>query len=152
MGPVNTTPLQILILKSDRLYAEFLRQIEDLVKVEAGIRARGLPKDAKDLLDLKKKGFSDERLAELEKARAWSPRLISKIESHIRSGDDEALFRINPYTFAKQRGLNEAEVIDLRTLAPLDDEAIFATVRPNDAPSAVVPPPIMTKYCGTALP
>ncbi len=55
----------------------------------------------------------DERLADLEKARAWSPRLISKLESHIRSGDDEALFRINPYTFAMQRGLNEAEVIDL---------------------------------------
>ncbi len=43
----------------------FLRQIEELVKVEAAIRAHGLPKDAKGLLDLKKKGFSDERLAEL---------------------------------------------------------------------------------------
>src|SRR5689334_15757879 len=55
----------------------------------------------------------DESLAELEKARAWSPRLISKLESHIRSGDDAGLFRINPYTFAKQRGLNDAEVVDL---------------------------------------
>jgi carbamoyl-phosphate synthase large subunit len=43
----------------------FLRQIEELVTVEAEIRAKGLPKDAKGLLDLKKKGFSDERLAEL---------------------------------------------------------------------------------------
>jgi carbamoyl-phosphate synthase large subunit len=43
----------------------FLRQIEQLVKIEAEIRAKGLPKDAKDFIDLKKKGFSDERLGEL---------------------------------------------------------------------------------------
>jgi carbamoyl-phosphate synthase large subunit len=43
----------------------FLRQIEELVAIEADLRAKGLPKDAKGLLDLKKKGFSDERLAEL---------------------------------------------------------------------------------------
>jgi len=43
----------------------FLRQIEQLVAIEAEVRAKGLPKDAKGLLDLKKKGFSDERLAEL---------------------------------------------------------------------------------------
>jgi carbamoyl-phosphate synthase large subunit len=43
----------------------FLRQIEQLVTIEAELRAKGLPKDAKGLLDLKKKGFSDERLAEL---------------------------------------------------------------------------------------
>ena len=40
----------------------FLRQIEQLVKIEAEVRAKGLPKDAKDFIDLKKKGFSDERL------------------------------------------------------------------------------------------
>jgi carbamoyl-phosphate synthase large subunit len=43
----------------------FLRQIEQLVQIEAEVRASGLPTDAKELLDLKKKGFSDERLAEL---------------------------------------------------------------------------------------
>ena len=43
----------------------FLRQIEQLVTIEAEVRTKGLPKDAKSLLDLKKKGFSDERLAEL---------------------------------------------------------------------------------------
>ncbi|HTQ33250.1 MAG TPA: carbamoyl-phosphate synthase large subunit, partial [Stellaceae bacterium] len=43
----------------------FLRQIAELVEVEAGLRKDGLPKDAKALLELKKKGFSDERLAEL---------------------------------------------------------------------------------------
>lgn len=55
----------------------------------------------------------DGRLAELEKARAWSPRLVSKLESHIRSAEDEALYRINPFTFAKERNLQENEVIDL---------------------------------------
>jgi class 3 adenylate cyclase len=55
----------------------------------------------------------DERLAKLETARAWSPRLVSKLEGHIRSADDEALFRINPLAFAAERGLAEDEVIDL---------------------------------------
>jgi len=43
----------------------FLRQIEGLVRIESEIRDHGLPEDAKGLIDLKKKGFSDERLAEL---------------------------------------------------------------------------------------
>ena len=55
----------------------------------------------------------DERLAELETARTWSPRLVSKLESHIRSADEEALFRINPFTFAREKNLKETEVIDL---------------------------------------
>ena len=45
----------------------FLRQIEDLVTVEASLRKNGLPKDAKALLEIKKKGFSDDRLSELTK-------------------------------------------------------------------------------------
>ena len=48
----------------------FLRQIEQLVKIEAVLRAKGLPKDAKEFIDLKKKGFSDERLAELTRHSA----------------------------------------------------------------------------------
>ena len=55
----------------------------------------------------------DERLAELEKARAWSPRLVSKLESHIRSADEEGLFRVNPFTFAREKNLKETEIIDL---------------------------------------
>ena len=55
----------------------------------------------------------DERLAALEEARAWSPRLVSKLENHIRTADDLALFRINAFSFAKQRHLPEDEVIDL---------------------------------------
>ncbi|MEO8558703.1 MAG: carbamoyl-phosphate synthase large subunit [Rhodospirillales bacterium] len=43
----------------------FLRQIEELVQIEARIRKEGLPKDRQGLLELKKRGFSDDRLAEL---------------------------------------------------------------------------------------
>ncbi len=43
----------------------FLRQIEDLIATEAGIRAAGLPGDAERLRDLKAMGFSDARLAQL---------------------------------------------------------------------------------------
>jgi class 3 adenylate cyclase len=55
----------------------------------------------------------DERLAALEEARAWSPRLVSKLENHIRTADDQALFRVNAFSFAKERNLPENEVIDL---------------------------------------
>ncbi len=55
----------------------------------------------------------DERLAALEQARAWSPRLISRLENHIRSADDLALFRINAFSFARERHLAENEIIDL---------------------------------------
>src|SRR5258708_20955027 len=57
--------------------------------------------------------FLDERLAALEEARAWSPRLVSKLENHIRTADDQALFRINAFSFANERNLPENEVIDL---------------------------------------
>ena len=55
----------------------------------------------------------DDRLAKLETVRAWSPRLLSRLETHIRSADDDALFRINPFTFARERSLREDEVIEL---------------------------------------
>jgi class 3 adenylate cyclase len=55
----------------------------------------------------------DERLAALEGARGWSPRVISKLESHIRTADDVALFRINPIRFAAEKNIAEAETIDL---------------------------------------
>jgi class 3 adenylate cyclase len=55
----------------------------------------------------------DERLAALESARAWSPRVVSKLESHIRSAEDAGLLRINPLTFAAEKGLAEEEAIDL---------------------------------------
>ena len=43
----------------------FLSQIETIVRTEERVRQNGLPKDAPELLKLKKMGFSDERLAEL---------------------------------------------------------------------------------------
>jgi carbamoyl-phosphate synthase large subunit len=43
----------------------FLREIEALVKIEAEVRKKGLPKDRAGLARLKRQGFSDARLAEL---------------------------------------------------------------------------------------
>ncbi|MBI2718920.1 MAG: carbamoyl-phosphate synthase large subunit [Rhizobiales bacterium] len=43
----------------------FLRQIEEIVRMEETIRERGLPKDAANLRRLKAMGFSDKRLADL---------------------------------------------------------------------------------------
>ncbi len=55
----------------------------------------------------------DEALAGLETAKAWSPRVISKLESHIRAADEAALFRINPFNFAREKNISESETIDL---------------------------------------
>ena len=50
----------------------FLRQIEDIVKTEAGIKANGLPRTTHELIELKSKGFSDKRLGELVgQAEGW---------------------------------------------------------------------------------
>jgi carbamoyl-phosphate synthase large subunit len=43
----------------------FLRQIEELVRMEEVVRAHGLPKDVVNLRKLKAMGFSDKRLAQL---------------------------------------------------------------------------------------
>ena len=55
----------------------------------------------------------DEALAALETARVWSPRVVSKLEAHIRSADDAALLRINPISFATEKNIGEEEAIDL---------------------------------------
>lgn len=55
----------------------------------------------------------DEGLARLEAARSWSPRVVSRLEALIRDGGDGDLFRINPFTFARQRELSTEEAIDL---------------------------------------
>lgn len=55
----------------------------------------------------------EQRLAKLEGARAWSPRVVSRLESLIRSGEDSALFRVNPLKFAHERSIAESEAIDL---------------------------------------
>ncbi len=55
----------------------------------------------------------EERLTLLESARTWSPRLVSKLEGHIRSASDAELLRINPIKFANDKNFNEEEAIDL---------------------------------------
>ena len=55
----------------------------------------------------------DALLSQLESARPWSPRLVSKLETFVRSASDLELFRINPFQFAAERGSSEAETLDL---------------------------------------
>jgi class 3 adenylate cyclase len=53
------------------------------------------------------------RLTALEAARPWSPRVVSRLETLLRSETEEALFRINPLQFATEKAIAEAEAIDL---------------------------------------
>jgi hypothetical protein len=55
----------------------------------------------------------EHRLSELEKAHNWNPRVISKLETFIRTADDYDLFRINPIQYGNARGMSDAETIDL---------------------------------------
>src|SRR4051794_41829225 len=55
----------------------------------------------------------DERLAGLEAARAWSPRVVSRLEALLREGEDAALFRVNPFALAAERDLDPDEAVDL---------------------------------------
>jgi class 3 adenylate cyclase len=55
----------------------------------------------------------EHRMTEVERARAWSPRVISKLEGLLRSGDEAALHRINPLAFARERAVSESEAVDL---------------------------------------
>lgn len=52
-------------------------------------------------------------LAAIEGARTWSPRVISRLEHHVRTAPDEELFRINPLHWASERGVDEYEAVDL---------------------------------------
>jgi class 3 adenylate cyclase len=55
----------------------------------------------------------EERLVALEAAKSWSPRVVSRLETLLRTGPDEALYRINPIRFATEKSIAEAEGIDL---------------------------------------
>src|SRR6516164_6348303 len=55
----------------------------------------------------------EERLVVLEAAKSWSPRVVSRLETLLRSGTDEALYRINPIHFATEKSIAEPEAIDL---------------------------------------
>jgi class 3 adenylate cyclase len=58
-------------------------------------------------------GLLDEKLTELEQAKNWSPRVISRLETTIRTADDYDLFRLNPIRFATDKNMVENEAIDL---------------------------------------
>ena len=55
----------------------------------------------------------DAKLTELETARQWKPRVISKLEAMIQTADDYDLFRVNPIQFAEDKAIDEGESIDL---------------------------------------
>lgn len=55
----------------------------------------------------------DEQLAQLEQARPWSPRVVSKLETFIRSAPDVDLFRVNPVQYALERTMSAAETLNL---------------------------------------
>ncbi|HET6485443.1 MAG TPA: DUF5939 domain-containing protein [Spirochaetia bacterium] len=54
-----------------------------------------------------------ESLASLVKARPWSPGVIQKLETLVKTADDYDLFRINPLRFAADRLIPEQEAIDV---------------------------------------
>ena len=55
----------------------------------------------------------ESKMTEIEQARSWSPRVVSKFENLLRSGDELELYRVNPLAFARDRAIAEGEAIDL---------------------------------------
>lgn len=55
----------------------------------------------------------EEALATVEKARNWSPRVISKLENAIHTASDEELFRVSPLQWAAEKNIDEHEAVDL---------------------------------------
>jgi class 3 adenylate cyclase len=55
----------------------------------------------------------EESLAKVERARNWSPRVISKLENAIRTAGDDDLFRVSPLQWAAEKNMAEHEAIDL---------------------------------------
>jgi len=53
------------------------------------------------------------QLSRLEQARPWSPRVMSKLETFIRSAPDVDVFRVNPMQYALERSMAESEAVDL---------------------------------------
>jgi class 3 adenylate cyclase len=58
-------------------------------------------------------GLLDEKLGALEKARAWSPRTMAKLEALLHAPEEAALLRINPLAFARERSVPATEALDL---------------------------------------
>ena len=57
-------------------------------------------------------------LATIEGARSWSPRVVSRLEHQVRAARDEDLFRLNPLTWASERGVDEYEAWTCSCTAP----------------------------------
>ncbi len=55
----------------------------------------------------------EQKLEALERVRSWGPRVVSKLEGLLRVEDDVRLFRANALAFAAERGIDEAETVDL---------------------------------------
>jgi hypothetical protein len=55
----------------------------------------------------------DNLLTQLEQARSWSARTISKLETLIRAEGATPLFRLDPLTLARDKNLSDAEAINL---------------------------------------
>lgn len=55
----------------------------------------------------------EKALTDIERVRGWSPRVVSRLEHFVRTAPDEELFRLNPLTWASERGVDEYESIDL---------------------------------------
>lgn len=78
-----------------------------------GICSPGAPPGVSNIAIEVTEALLEQRLAVLEGARSWSPRVVSKLEAQIRTADDADLFRINPMRYGSRHGVDEAEVIDL---------------------------------------
>ena len=57
--------------------------------------------------------LTEEKMTELEKSRQWTPRVISRLEALLRLPDDFALYRVNPLSFAAEKGITDQEAVDL---------------------------------------
>ena len=55
----------------------------------------------------------DKGLESMEKARTWPSRIISKLETLIRTEEDFLLFKINPLQFAEEKNFSEQDAINL---------------------------------------
>ncbi len=95
----------------------FLRQIEEIVRTEEKVKARGLPKDAVNLKKLKSMGFSDKRLGELvglseDKVRAHRHKL--NVRPVFKRIDTCAAEFASPtaYMYSTYDGENEARPSD----------------------------------------
>jgi hypothetical protein len=60
----------------------------------------------------------ESKMPEIEQARSWSPRVISKFETLVRSGDDLSLYRINPLAFARDRAVTERKASTCFSMRP----------------------------------